>query len=667
MFLSDDLSLDYADVKHVRFSDGSIYTFAESPGCDSKTTTADSTNRQFTEAVPQLQLSLTYACNMDCRYCSFRSRIEKNGKPITMPFEIIQKGVTLYCDSILNQQVKYGRIDFGLTGETMLVKHLHEKVHDLAETSITKTSAEIVWSGPNVTNGTIDFDPSCDDTDLGPPQDISLDGPKEVHDRLRSYKKDGTGSYDDVRSLLNIVLRKHSDISVSVVLSSYYTDFAHIFSHLYDEVGVRNIYMKPVNAEYSAEYALNTETLSDFKNGYVALVQHILERSDKEILSRLLALNPEDFFMRFFYRIKDQEILNYRCGAGKSGLYVDTDGKLYPCAHFVGLNGWDIGHVNTGINDELRDHFMSLTVNSREACCNCFAQKVCGGGCYYQAVLINNDIAKPDLVKCELIRYLTLLAIRLFLFLQKEYPAVLAALPSTYGIDPLLIDAPPRYIYRPIGTLKPAKNKSTLNLNQVGKICNGLLSKDDLYFQCSLYDDELTLEFTGKTILKYCDMNDESLIKVWLQPFGDQSFTMGDLRVRNHFNSGKLLRITSTNAEWLVNPEGQYRRIPYNESYWSAADDDVLIKINKDYLCVKIKLNPNLLTAPSLGLNIFASLDSGGEAVLARYEPFVSIQNNCTGPLELVGPDADCNNNYHFWPKALLPLTQWRGLQSNVC
>ncbi|HCP08695.1 MAG TPA: hypothetical protein DIT25_02780, partial [Candidatus Moranbacteria bacterium] len=111
------------------------------------------------------------------------------------------------------------------------------------------------------------------------------------------------------------------------------------------------------------------------------------------------------FFFRFFYRMLNRSILRYRCNCGKSGLYVDWDGKFYPCAHFVGAEGQDIGNLKEGIHKEMKSLFLSQTVENRNPCKNCWAKYLCGGGCYYQGWLPNKTIKKPDGVKCQLIKH----------------------------------------------------------------------------------------------------------------------------------------------------------------------------------------------------------------------------------------------------------------------
>lgn len=666
--LSARLPLMAEDPAHIQFTDGLRFhvrsgdTLPRDGACRCTMAEAPVHVRPYREAVPQLQLSLTDACNMGCSYCSFRDRVHADGKPLAIRMETVRTGVDFYRREVLGDQARYGRVDFGLAGETMLVRHLHDEVHQLVEDGLQDAPTAIVWSGPNVTNGTLSMSDDLS-AQLGPPQDISLDGPREVHDRVRFYTNGRGGTYDDVRAVLDQVLRRHPDMGVSVVLTAYCTDIAGIFSHLYDEVGARNIYMKPVNAPHDAECALNRDTLAAFQAGYLGLVEHILAHQPNGILDRLLALNPEDFFMRFVYRVKDRAVQTYRCGAGKSGAYVDTNGLLYACAHFIGKSGWQIGHVDTGFDKERRGQFASLTVDSREPCCRCFARYICGGGCYYQAVLANGDIAQPDAVKCELIRFLTQLAIRLVAALRDEYPQVLAALPTPFGIDHTMASASADTSYRPLGRLRRAGDPAPVPLHDPGRVRRGLPLSRELLLRGTIHDRTLAVELSGSALgLNNAGFGDVAAVRIWLQPWGDGRFTLADLPVRSCWNSGRLLRVTATDAAWLDTPDGPYRRVPHSPARWLPAPD-VHVEWDTSGLRIVLDLGALATTAPSLGMNVYADLTSGGEAALATYEPFVGIRLGDDGPLELTGPDVA----HEAWPDALVPLGRWAGLQANVC
>ncbi|MFJ8476494.1 radical SAM protein [Kitasatospora sp. NPDC094011] len=322
--ISDAITCSTSDALHVSFADGYVFHVrggqitAPNQPCPCGDLEPVHQITAYREAYPQAQLSLTDTCNMGCSYCSFRDRVHADGKPVTIPLETVMQGLATHRKRLVEEDARYSRVDFGLAGETMLVRHMHDQVHAMVEEGLADSPVSVVWAGPMVTNATLSMTPELADK-LGPPQDISLDGPKDVHDRVRFYTNGRGGTYDHVRSVLDRVLARHPDMGVSAVLTAYCTDFTAIFRHLFEDVGARNIYMKPVNATYDKEYALNAKTLPRFRQGYSDLVEHILAQPPEGILARLLALNSEDFFMRFFYRVKDRAAQVYRCGAGKSG------------------------------------------------------------------------------------------------------------------------------------------------------------------------------------------------------------------------------------------------------------------------------------------------------------------------------------------------------------
>jgi uncharacterized protein len=659
------------DAEHVRFADGTVFHvrsgfLAEAEGpCACRPDEAVFQIRSYKEAVPQLQLSLTDACNMGCAYCSFRDRVHADGKPVTMPLDTARKGVSYYRDQLSAEDQRYGRVDFGLAGETMLVRHLHEQVHGLVEDGLADSPIATVWAGPNVTNATLSLAPELADA-LGPPQDISVDGPREIHDRVRFYTNDRGGTYDDVRRVLDQILARHPDMGVSAVLTAYCTDFAMIFRHLYEDIGARNIYMKPVNALHTADYALNADTLPDFQAGYARLVDHILDHPPQGILDRLLALNPEDYFMRFVYRVKDRTVQMYRCGAGKSGAYVDTNGNLYACAHFIGKSGWAIGDVERGVDPHKRQQYLEMTVDAREPCRGCFARYVCGGGCHYQAALVNQDISEPDAVKCELIRFLTRLAIRLVRTLSEQYPEVLAAMPTPFGIDPATANLPADTPYVPQGALVPADPAPALRLGGPGRLCAGLHPATDLRLTLAVRDGALEADLLTSR------PQDVTEWRLWLQPYGGDRFTMRDLSTLGPHRSGSLLRIRDGRAQWLDRPAGRFQRVPYPDPDWIEADD-VEIREIPGGRRLRVPLEGHRDGTECLGVNVYADLADGGWTALALYEPFVTLPIGVQSGLRLTGPDAEPAPSRptglvnDALPSGLLPLGRWAGLQPNVC
>jgi len=356
--------------------------------------------KEFREISPQLQLCLSMACNLSCGYCVFRKR-ELVNKAKMMDMETAMNAIDMFFQNLPKDQ-RFARIDFGVTGEPFIA----EKYHKILKKHIGKLCnkyKKTIWVGANMSNGLI-FSPEKMIKRLGSPMDISIDGVKNDHDKFRKYKNK-KGTYSDLLKLIHLAREKKVDIGACSVITADTLDIVKNFKHIFD-LGIRSsVYMKPVNSDHKENFSLNKKNLPKFKEAYDKFIDFLLNSPDDELVQYLKTINPEDFFFRFFYRILNRTIMRYRCNCGKSGLYVDWNGKLYPCAHFVGADGQDIGNIGDGIRKKSRDLFLDQTVENRKPCNNCWAKYLCGGGCYYQGWLANKTIKKPDGVKCQLIKH----------------------------------------------------------------------------------------------------------------------------------------------------------------------------------------------------------------------------------------------------------------------
>lgn len=381
-------------------------------------------NEEFTEINPQLQLCLSMSCNLSCKYCAFRKR-DADKKIKTMSIDTAIKAINLFF-KILPHNQKYARIDFGVSGEPFIMERYHEILKKYIRKMCNKYK-KIVWAGANMTNGLI-YDPDVMIKKIGNPMDISIDGRKKDHDKFRVYKAGKKSTYDDLLKLIKRANENTINIGTCSVITSDTLNIKDNFKHLFD-LGIRSsIYMKVVNARHSEKYSLNKKNLQKFKKSYQDFIEFLLKQPDNNLIQYLNVINPEDFFFRFFYKILNRSSLRYRCNAGKSGLYVDTDGRLYPCAHFVGIAGQEIGTVYKGIEKKGRNLFINQKVNQRTPCKNCWAKYFCGGGCYYQGWLVNSNINKPDLVKCELIKHFIKLQSYFISEIIDKKPIVLSSL-----------------------------------------------------------------------------------------------------------------------------------------------------------------------------------------------------------------------------------------------
>ena len=619
----------------------------------------------YRETLPQLQLSLTYTCNMNCLYCSFRHRTSSG--PVNMSLDIAFKAIDFFIESV-GISTPYARIDFGLTGEPFLRHKLHDCLMERIQNSYKNIPASGVWAGPNTTNGTFFSNPDFANS-IGPPQDVSCDGPKEVHDDFRK-KSDGSGSYEDLEKNIKSILAKHPDIGVTAVLTAWHPNFDEIFLHLFSNLGFKSIYMKPVNVTPDVEYGLNHESIPLFAEGYTKLIDLIIKQEPDKMLSYLLALNSEDFFMRFFYRIKNCTMQVYRCGAGKSGIYVDTDGKLFPCAHFIGKKGWEIGNIKDGFDEEKRDYFKSLSIDSRKSCQGCWTRYLCGGGCHYQAMLANGDISIPDKAKCRLIRHLCSEAIRLFALLATQFPDVLSALPVQYHIDTKYIKAPPEQKYLPNATCG-VSGLRVLNLASAKHVQGSLLPAGAAI--------TLKMEHIDGILTVYVWWSSKLLpkgMRFWFLDLEAEPFHLADIPVAKPETRGILLRLNEEGQLLRAVPVGEsvVKKIPYIQCEWMPLSCSQ-VKQSKQEVVFHLSLveifSGQVLTR-QYGFNLFVEFGDGSQCSLTRFEPFCLVTSDVNGSLGFSGGEfesfihnRELLNGSEI--QGMVSIGRWLGLHANVC
>lgn len=226
---------------------------------------------------------------------------------------------------------------------------------------------------------------------------LSIDGRKEVHDKMRPFRK-GAGSYDLIVPKFRKFAesRNQDKYYVRGTFTHYNTDFAADVLHLAD-LGFKQISVEPVVAEPSEPYAITEEDLPKLFEEYDKLAAEMVERHK----------DGRDFnFFHFMIDLEGGPCVAKRlsgCGSGTEYLAVTPWGDFYPCHQFVGNEKFLMGNVDEGVkNTELRDEFKCCNVYAKEKCKNCFAKFYCSGGCAANAFNFSGDICGAYDIGCEL-------------------------------------------------------------------------------------------------------------------------------------------------------------------------------------------------------------------------------------------------------------------------
>ena len=344
--------------------------------------------------VKALCLHVAHTCNLNCSYC-FASQGKYHGERAVMSFEVGKRALDFLVENsgsrknlevdffggepLMNWQVVKDLVAYGREQEKLHDKHFRFTVttngvllNDEIQEFINKEMDNVV---------------------------LSLDGRKEVNDRMRPFRN-GKGSYD-------LIVPKFQKLAESRDQERYYVrgtftrnnlDFSEDILHFAD-LGFKQMSIEPVVGDESDPYAIRKEDLPKICEEYDKLAKIMIQR-EKE---------GKGFnFFHFMIDLDGGPCLAKRlsgCGSGTEYLAVTPWGDLYPCHQFVGQEEFLMGNVDEGIvKPEIADDFRSCNVYSKEKCRNCFAKFYCSGGCMANAYHFHGTIHDTYDIGCEMQR-----------------------------------------------------------------------------------------------------------------------------------------------------------------------------------------------------------------------------------------------------------------------
>ncbi len=230
---------------------------------------------------------------------------------------------------------------------------------------------------------------------------LSIDGPKDVHDAQRPFGNgSGESSYDAVRRGIDALFDHYTvkHVAARVTLTRLNTDIIRTFYHLRDDVGFTEVGFGPAST-LERRLDLATPELMGVFDKFQELGRHYIEeaaRGDYHGFSNL---------SNVLQIIQSGDVKTHACGAGYGMTGVGTDGTLYPCHRFVGMKGFEIGDVENGYDNDARFKFLHEgAASSKTPCQVCWAQGLCGGSCHYDNVLYTGEMTVPFEDHCNAIR-----------------------------------------------------------------------------------------------------------------------------------------------------------------------------------------------------------------------------------------------------------------------
>ncbi len=342
--------------------------------------------------VKALCLHIAHDCNLACRYC-FAEEGEYHGRRAIMSYEVGKKALDFLIAN--SGKRRHLEVDF-FGGEPLLnwdvVKRLVEYGRSQEEKHDKKFRFTLTTNGVLLNDEIMEF---CNREMSNVV--LSLDGRKEVNDRMRPFRN-GSGSYDLIVPKFQKFAesRGEKDYFVRGTFTHENLDFSKDVLHFAD-LGFQKMSVEPVVAEPQEPYAIKEEDLPQILEEYDKLAAEYVKRHKE---------GKGFTFFHFMIDLKQGPCVAKRlsgCGSGTEYLAVTPWGDLYPCHQFVGKEEFLLGNVDTGVtNTALRDEFKLCNVYAKEKCRNCFARFYCSGGCAANSYNFHGSITDAYDIGCEM-------------------------------------------------------------------------------------------------------------------------------------------------------------------------------------------------------------------------------------------------------------------------
>lgn len=344
--------------------------------------------------VKALCLHVAHTCNLNCNYC-FASQGKYKGERALMSFDVGKQALDFLIansGSHVNLEVDF----FG--GEPLMNWDVVKKLVAYARSREKECNKNFRFT--LTTNGVLIDDDVIDFANKEMYNVVlSLDGRREVHDRLRKNYA-GEGSYDLIVPKFKKLVEKRGNKGYYVrgTFTHNNTDFVNDILHMAD-LGFDQLSMEPVVCSPGDEYALTEEDMPVLLEQYELLADEMLNRSRQ---------GKGIVFYHYMIDLAGGPCIYKRisgCGSGTEYMAVTPWGELFPCHQFVGEEKYSLGDVWKEINNKaIQDDFKKCNVYSHPECADCWAKLYCSGGCAANAYHATGNITGIYEYGCRLFR-----------------------------------------------------------------------------------------------------------------------------------------------------------------------------------------------------------------------------------------------------------------------
>lgn len=344
----------------------------------------DNIEYYLTHRLQKLTLQVTQQCNFRCRYCHYTygdDTLYHSHKSASMSWETAKEAIDFFAER--TRDTKYVNIGF-YGGEPLLKYDLIQKCIDYGN----KVFEGKILSYALTTNGallTVERTKYLIDNNVSIL--VSLDGPKEIHDKNRKLAIDGSGTFDLVYSNLE---------EIKETIPEYFSriSFNSVVDPSLDCSQINNFFacdlfkLQPINTTalqptvgkgvyFSNEYVKNSK-----KSLLLAMLSQVgvfdAEELPKIAFNHYISFSSFNKQMNRFFEVPDRMGHSGPCKPGIFRLFVSIDGGLYPCERLKDTSDvMKIGTLNEGFDFEKVKYIYNVGYVCTDRCKNCWNIRHC--------------------------------------------------------------------------------------------------------------------------------------------------------------------------------------------------------------------------------------------------------------------------------------------------
>ena len=335
-------------------------------------------------------LQVANDCNLNCKYCYGAGGTYNRVREL-MTFETAKKAIDYFVANSGSRKLLYV-VFFG--GEPLLNFTLIKQVIHYCESLEEKNGKQFRYS--MTTNGTILTDEIADYIKkYNITVMLSMDGPKEIQDTYRCYAN-GNGSYEVIeKNIERFKELRGGHLTVRSTICGPNIQMSGIRKSLLN-AGFTNVVMSLVDIDESSPLAITKEQKDELLKQYEILAE--------EFVNDIKAHKPPNnrYFFEILEKLYFKRATIRACSAGLGGFAIGTDGNIYPCQRFMGMQDYIVGDINSEIDISKILPYFHANVEEKKDCQHCWGRYLCGGACMNLCVTRGGGIMETPKELCDI-------------------------------------------------------------------------------------------------------------------------------------------------------------------------------------------------------------------------------------------------------------------------